>query len=67
MTPLAKLVTRVHGISGLKAALDLVGYVGGDPRFPLTAANQAARIELTEAFTELDPQLILRSSLSDLD
>lgn len=67
LTPLAKLVTRVYGISGLKAALDLVGYVGGDPRFPLTAANQAARIELTEAFTKLDPQLILRSSLSDLD
>mgnify|MGYP001205469209 FL=1 len=66
LTPLAKLVTRVHGISGLKAALDLVGYVGGDPRFPLTAANQDARIELTEAFMSLDPELILRSSLGDL-
>ena len=66
LTPLAKLVTRVHGISGLKAALDLVGYVGGDPRFPLTAANQDVRIELTEAFMSLNPELILQSPLDDL-
>lgn len=66
LTPLAKLVTRVHGISGLKAALDLVGYVGGDPRFPLTAANEDVRIELTQAFISLDPELMRRSSLGDL-
>ena len=35
MTPLAKLVTSIHGIPGLKAALSLIGYVGGLPRLPL--------------------------------
>ena len=35
LTPLAKLVTSIHGIPGLKAALPLIGYVGGRPRLPL--------------------------------
>ena len=35
VTPLAKLVTSIHGIPGLKAALSLIGYVGGPPRLPL--------------------------------
>ena len=35
VTPLAKLVTSIHGIPGLKAALSLIGYVGGRPRLPL--------------------------------
>ena len=35
LTPLAKLVTSFHGIPGLKAALPLIGYVGGRPRLPL--------------------------------
>ena len=33
--PLAKLVTSIHGVPGLKAALALLGYVGGRPRRPL--------------------------------
>ena len=35
LTPLARLVTSVHGVPGLKAALDLVGFRGGPPRPPL--------------------------------
>ena len=35
VTPLAKLVTSVHGVPGLKAAISLIGYVGGRPRQPL--------------------------------
>jgi 4-hydroxy-2-oxoglutarate aldolase len=35
LTPLARAVTTVFGIAGLKAALDLAGYRGGDPRPPL--------------------------------
>ena len=35
ITPLAKSVTTTFGVAGLKAALDLVGYVGGLPRRPL--------------------------------
>jgi 4-hydroxy-2-oxoglutarate aldolase len=35
ITPLAKLVTTDYGVPGLKAAMDLAGYAGGDPRPPL--------------------------------
>lgn len=35
LTPLAKAVTEIHGIGGLKRAMDLAGYFGGDPRAPL--------------------------------
>ena len=35
LTPLARLVTREHGVPGLKAALSLVGFTGGEPRRPL--------------------------------
>ncbi len=42
LTPLARLVTTVHGVPGLKAALDLRGYIGGDPRPPLAPAGPQA-------------------------
>jgi 4-hydroxy-2-oxoglutarate aldolase len=35
LTPLGRAVTTGFGIAGLKAALDLAGYEGGDPRPPL--------------------------------
>lgn len=35
VTPLARLVTAIHGVPGLKAALDMCGYIGGEPRPPL--------------------------------
>ncbi len=35
LTPLARSVTGVYGIGGLKAAMDMAGYVGGLPRLPL--------------------------------
>lgn len=35
LTPLGRLIASVHGVPGLKIALDLAGYVGGDPRPPL--------------------------------
>ena len=42
LTPLARLVTTGFGVPGLKAAMDLAGYVGGDPRPPLWPAPPAA-------------------------
>ena len=39
ITPLAKSVTSVYGVAGLKAALDLAGYEGGAPRLPLAPAG----------------------------
>ena len=49
LTPLARLLTRVHGVPGLKAALEIAGYVGGAPRPPLRPAGQAAVAEIREA------------------
>jgi 4-hydroxy-2-oxoglutarate aldolase len=42
LTPLARLVTTAHGVPGLKAAMDLAGFKGGEPRMPLTAAPAEA-------------------------
>jgi 4-hydroxy-2-oxoglutarate aldolase len=39
LTPIAKAVTVTFGISGLKAAMDMVGYFGGEPRPPLKKAG----------------------------
>jgi 4-hydroxy-2-oxoglutarate aldolase len=35
ITPLAKMVTTVYGVPGLKAAMDLAGFTGRAPRPPL--------------------------------
>jgi 4-hydroxy-2-oxoglutarate aldolase len=49
MTPLAQLVSSVHGIAGLKAALDVLGYHGGPTRPPLSAASDRARDDIARA------------------
>jgi 4-hydroxy-2-oxoglutarate aldolase len=57
MTPLARAITTVHGIPGLKAAMDLAGFTGGDPRPPLMplAADARERIKaLLNAAPSLD-------------
>jgi len=53
LMPLATAVTRGHGIGGLKAALDLLHYQGGDPRPPLLPASLAARLEIATHLREL--------------
>jgi 4-hydroxy-2-oxoglutarate aldolase len=51
--PIAKSVGSVYGVAGLKAALDLVGLAGGEPRPPLRAAPSQVidilRAQLIEA------------------
>ncbi len=46
LTPLAKAVTVKHGIGGLKMAMDLAGYFGGDPRLPLQKPGKDVEDEL---------------------
>ena len=46
IAPLARLVTSGFGVPGLKAALDLAGYKGGDPRAPLAPATADAREQI---------------------
>jgi 4-hydroxy-2-oxoglutarate aldolase len=52
MTRLAALVTRVHGVGGLKAAMARAGYRPGVVRSPLTMPGPEAEAEIA---AELDP------------
>ena len=44
-------VTARFGIAGLKAALDMLGYYGGDPRLPLLPLGDVERAELRVILT----------------
>ena len=46
LTPLAKAVTIKYGIGGLKVAMDLTGYFGGNPRLPLKKPGKEVEGEL---------------------
>ncbi|MDI3534489.1 MAG: 4-hydroxy-2-oxoglutarate aldolase [Thermosediminibacterales bacterium] len=46
MIPLNKAVTATYGIAGLKAAMDMLGYVGGKTRSPLMPLTQDQLTEL---------------------
>ncbi len=50
---LAALVTRIHGIGGLKAAMGMVGYQAGDVRSPLTMPSREAEEELSGELKKL--------------
>ena len=43
MIPVNKAVTVTYGISGLKAALDMLGYFGGEARLPLLPVSDEER------------------------
>jgi len=47
MLPVNTAVTATYGVPGLKAALDMLGYFGGDPRPPLLPASEKERSEIT--------------------
>lgn len=49
----AQLVTTKYGVSGLKYAMDLMGYYGGPPRLPLTVPTPEAKQEIEQAFAHL--------------
>ncbi len=48
LTPLAAAVTTRFGIGGLKAAMDLAGYPGGNVRSPLSIPADSERAEISE-------------------
>src|SRR5437588_3761397 len=52
LTPLARAVTKTYGIGGLKAALDMIGYVGGAVRAPLKRASEEAGAEIAQLLGE---------------
>jgi 4-hydroxy-2-oxoglutarate aldolase len=53
LTPLANAVTSGYGIAGLKVAMELAGYVGGEVRRPLRPAKPEARDALQRLYKEL--------------
>jgi 4-hydroxy-2-oxoglutarate aldolase len=57
LTPLAQAVTTRFGIGGLKAALEMRGYVGGSVRAPLRAANDEVRAEIARLLFEAEAAL----------
>jgi 4-hydroxy-2-oxoglutarate aldolase len=52
LTPLARAVTVRYGIGGLKAALDLLGFAGGEVRAPLKGVSEDARREIARLLEE---------------
>jgi 4-hydroxy-2-oxoglutarate aldolase len=46
LTPFANAVTTKYGIGGLKMAMDLAGYFGGNPRLPLKRPGKEVEEEL---------------------
>ncbi|MGD8960910.1 MAG: dihydrodipicolinate synthase family protein [Desulfobacterales bacterium] len=46
MIPVNQAVTAVYGVPGLKAAMDMLGYFGGDPRMPLLPSSKRERSEI---------------------
>lgn len=53
LTPLAKAVTTKYGIGGLKMAMDLAGYFGGNPRLPLKRPGKEVEQELKRLLLQL--------------
>jgi 4-hydroxy-2-oxoglutarate aldolase len=48
MLPVNNAVTVTYGINGLKAAMDMLDYFGGDPRLPLLPATKKERADVRE-------------------
>ncbi|HUU50985.1 MAG TPA: dihydrodipicolinate synthase family protein [Nitrospinota bacterium] len=59
LTPLAKAVTVKYGIGGLKTAMDLAGYFGGEPRLPLKRPGQEVEDELKQLLYRLKNQIVI--------
>lgn len=50
MLRIAAVVSTKYSVAGVKAAMDLMGYFGGDPRIPLPPADDQAKAELRRLF-----------------
>jgi len=54
MLPVNQALTAGYGVPGLKVALDMVGYFGGDPRLPLLPSSQRDKSEIKEILQKAD-------------
>jgi len=53
ITPLARMVTTGFGVPGLKKAMELAGFAGGDPRAPLAPLGASGIAEIRAALVSL--------------
>jgi 4-hydroxy-2-oxoglutarate aldolase len=54
LSPPAAAVTTQFGIPGLKAAMDITGFFGGEPRLPLLPLDKNQRAVLSSIFQAAD-------------
>jgi 4-hydroxy-2-oxoglutarate aldolase len=54
LIPVNKAVTGKYGVAGLKAAMDVLGYFGGDPRAPLNKLNNNELEDLKTILSEAE-------------
>ncbi len=54
MIPVNQAVTAVYGVPGLKAAMDMLGYFGGEPRPPLLPPSGQERSEIETILKKAD-------------
>lgn len=52
LAPVHRGIVARHGVPGVKAALDLLGYAGGAPRAPITPLRERERQEVAEVLRE---------------
>jgi len=54
LLPAVKLLVSVHGVTGIKQAMDLRGYYGGPARPPLLPLTESARAEIAAVVRSLE-------------
>ena len=54
MIPVNQAVTATYGVPGLKAAMDMLGYFGGDPRPPLMPSSEKEKSEIRRILTQAE-------------
>ncbi len=54
LIPANKAVTSKYGVPGLKAAMDILGYFGGEPRSPLAALGSKEKEDLASILRSAD-------------
>ena len=54
MISVNQAVTAIYGVPGLKTAMDMCGYFGGDPRLPLLPSSEKERSEIEAILKKAD-------------
>jgi 4-hydroxy-2-oxoglutarate aldolase len=63
ITPIAQLVSSVHGVAGLKCALDEIGAYGGPVRSPLLPVSESVAQDIREALVQWREQAPAKGTL----